>query len=74
MRQEAPNAFGGRVVRNFALTTPEFPCGRRIFPQMTRTQLFFGWPSLPLLSNETPFPAILRATFARYTKAMRFPK
>jgi hypothetical protein len=32
----APKLDGGRLCLNLALTTPLFPCGRVIFPQMTR--------------------------------------
>lgn len=32
---DAPNDFGGRLRLNCARTTPEFPCGRVILPQIT---------------------------------------
>lgn len=37
-RHEAPKILAGRLEVNFDLTTPFFPCGREIRPQMTRTR------------------------------------
>jgi hypothetical protein len=35
-RAEAPKDFGGRLTRNFDLTTPELPWGLVTRPQITR--------------------------------------
>lgn len=43
-----PIALGGRFRRNFALTTPLFPCGRVTLPHITRSRLFWLLPGTEL--------------------------
>jgi len=48
-----PMAFGGRFLRNFALTDPLLPCGRVTLPQITRKLLGFSWPGHAVFLHHT---------------------
>lgn len=52
-RIRRPIAFGGKFLRNFARTAPLLPCGRVIFPQITRKWLGFSWPGHAVFLHRT---------------------